>query len=68
MTMAPLAARPESVRWVFAECAQWLGRLQALHRDGVELTELSMGMTNDFAVAVEEGATIVRVGRAIFGR
>ena len=68
MTMAPLAARPESVRWVFRECAQWLGRLQALHYDGVELSELSMGMTNDFAVAVEEGATIVRVGRAIFGR
>jgi pyridoxal phosphate enzyme (YggS family) len=67
MTMAPLA-RPESVRWVFQECAIWLGRLQALHRDGVELTELSMGMTNDFTVAVEEGATIVRVGRAIFGR
>jgi len=67
MTMAPLA-RPESVRWVFRECADWLGRLQSLHCDGVELTELSMGMTNDFEVAVEEGATIVRVGRAIFGR
>ena len=67
MTMAPLA-RPESVRWVFRECADWLGRLQSLHCDGVDLTELSMGMTNDFEVAVEEGATIVRVGRAIFGR
>jgi pyridoxal phosphate enzyme (YggS family) len=67
MTMAPLT-RPESVRWVFRECASWLGRLQSLHCDTVELTELSMGMTNDFEVAVEEGATIVRVGRAIFGR
>lgn len=67
MTMAPFA-RSESVRWVFRECAVWLGRLQSLHCDGVELTELSMGMTNDFAVAVEEGATIVRIGRAIFGR
>jgi pyridoxal phosphate enzyme (YggS family) len=67
MTMAPYS-RPESVRWVFRECAQWLGRLQSLHCDTVELTELSMGMTNDFEVAVEEGATIVRVGRAIFGR
>ncbi len=67
MTMAPYA-RPESVRWVFRECAQWLGRLQSLHCDTVELTELSMGMTNDFEVAIEEGATIVRVGRAIFGR
>jgi len=67
MTMAPLA-KPESVRWVFRETAEWFGRLQALHCDAVDLTELSMGMTNDFAVAVEEGATIVRVGRAIFGR
>jgi pyridoxal phosphate enzyme (YggS family) len=67
MTMAPLS-RPESVRWVFRECAEWLGRLQSLHCDTVELTELSMGMTNDFEVAIEEGATIVRVGRAIFGR
>jgi pyridoxal phosphate enzyme (YggS family) len=67
MTMAPLA-RSESVRWVFRECAVWLGRLQALHCDGVELMELSMGMTNDFPVAIEEGATIVRIGRAIFGR
>lgn len=67
MTMAPFT-RPESVRWVFRECAVWLGRLRSLHCDGVELVELSMGMTNDFAVAIEEGATIVRIGRAIFGR
>jgi pyridoxal phosphate enzyme (YggS family) len=67
MTMAPFS-RPQSVRWVFRECAAWLGRLQSLHCDTVELTDLSMGMTNDFEVAVEEGATIVRVGRAIFGR
>jgi pyridoxal phosphate enzyme (YggS family) len=67
MTMAPYG-KPESVRWVFRECATWLGRLQSLHFDTGELTELSMGMTNDFAVAVEEGATIVRIGRAIFGR
>jgi hypothetical protein len=67
MTMAPLT-RSQSVRWVFHECADWMGRLQSLHCDAVELTELSMGMTNDFRVAIEEGATIVRVGRAIFGR
>ncbi len=67
MTIAPLS-RPASVRWVLCECASWLGRLQSLHCRGVDLSELSMGMTNDFAVAIEEGATIVRVGRAIFGR
>jgi pyridoxal phosphate enzyme (YggS family) len=66
MTMAPIAADPEDVRPVFAS-------LRAL-RD--ELTRsyptlgwhhLSMGMTDDFEVAIEEGSTIVRVGRAIFG-
>jgi PLP dependent protein len=67
MTMAPLS-RAGSVRWVFRECALWRARLQSLHCDAVDLTELSMGMTNDFAVAIEEGATIVRIGRAIFGR
>ena len=36
--------------------------------NGVSLEELSMGMTNDYKVAVEEGATIVRIGRAIFGK
>jgi pyridoxal phosphate enzyme (YggS family) len=67
MTMAPLG-RAESARWVFRACADWMGRLQSLHCDAVELTELSMGMSNDFRVAIEEGATIVRVGRALFGR
>jgi pyridoxal phosphate enzyme (YggS family) len=67
MTMAPLG-RPESTRKVFRECGHWMGRLQSLHCDAVELTELSMGMSNDFPVAIEEGATIVRVGRALFGR
>jgi pyridoxal phosphate enzyme (YggS family) len=67
MTMAPLG-RPETARKVFRECSHWMGRLQSLHCDAVDLTELSMGMSNDFPVAVEEGATIVRVGRALFGR
>ncbi|MRS12498.1 MAG: YggS family pyridoxal phosphate-dependent enzyme [Actinobacteria bacterium] len=67
MTMAPLA-RPESVRWVFRELRQLFESLSAMRFNGVEMTELSMGMTNDFGVAIEEGATIVRIGRAIFGR
>lgn len=67
MTMAPYQ-RPEEVRWVFRDLASLFARLSALRLNGVEMTELSMGMTNDFEVAVEEGATIVRVGRAIFGR
>lgn len=67
MTMAPYA-RPESVRWVFRELRALFETLGAMRFNGVELTELSMGMTNDFEVAIEEGATIVRIGRAIFGR
>lgn len=67
MTMAPLG-RPESVRWVFRESACLFARLASLRLNGMEMTELSMGMSNDLEVAVEEGATIVRVGRAIFGR
>jgi hypothetical protein len=67
MTMAPLS-RAESVRWVFRDLRRLFESLAAMRFNGVELTELSMGMTNDFEVAVEEGATIVRVGHAIFGR
>lgn len=59
MTVAPIAAAPEAVRPVFR-------RLREL-RDGLGLRELSMGMSSDYAVAIEEGATIVRIGRAIFG-
>ncbi|MFQ5880728.1 MAG: YggS family pyridoxal phosphate enzyme, partial [Dehalococcoidia bacterium] len=59
MTVAPLVADPEEVRPLFR-------RLRQL-RDALGLPELSMGMTDDFEVAIEEGATIVRIGRAIFG-
>jgi pyridoxal phosphate enzyme (YggS family) len=68
MTMAPLVGRQDEVRWVFRELRELLEGLQAMHIGHHDLTELSMGMTNDFEVAVEEGATIVRVGRAIFGK
>lgn len=59
MTIAPLTGNPEEVRPVFR-------RLREL-RDDLKLEQLSMGMTDDFEVAIEEGATIVRIGRAIFG-
>jgi pyridoxal phosphate enzyme (YggS family) len=59
MTVAPATADSEQVRPVFRE----LRRLAQQH----DLPELSMGMTDDFEVAIEEGATIVRLGRAIFG-
>jgi uncharacterized pyridoxal phosphate-containing UPF0001 family protein len=67
MTMAPFG-RPEEFRWVFRDLKELRDSLREMPLNGVELDELSMGMTNDFRVAVEEGATIVRVGRALFGR
>lgn len=67
MTMAPLGA-PEQARGVFRELRELRDSLREMPLNGVELDELSMGMSNDYRVAVEEGATIVRVGRAIFGR
>jgi len=67
MTMAPMG-RAEDVRWVFRDLRELRDSLREVPLNGVELDELSMGMTSDYCVAVEEGATIVRVGRAIFGR
>lgn len=58
MTVAPYTEDPETVRPIFAQ----LSRLADQH----QLPERSMGMSGDFEVAVEEGATLVRVGRAVF--
>jgi len=66
MTMAPIVADSEQARPVFRALRQ----LRAELRDRAPLSswaELSMGMTDDFEVAIEEGATMVRIGRAIFG-
>jgi pyridoxal phosphate enzyme (YggS family) len=65
MTIAPLTPDPEGVRWVFRTLRTL--RDDLAHRLGAPLPELSMGMTDDFEVAVEEGATLVRLGRALFG-
>lgn len=64
MTMPPAPDRAEESRRYFAEMRVLRHRLVVQHP---ELRELSMGMTDDFEVAVEEGASIIRVGRAIFG-
>ena len=64
-TLAPLVADPEDVRYVFAKLRAIRDRLRpgwGLHFD---LSELSMGMSNDYSVAVKEGATIIRIGRAL---
>ncbi len=66
MTIGPLTERPEEVRWVFAELRRLRDQVSARF-PSLPWTELSMGMTGDFEVAIEEGATLIRVGRAIFG-
>ena len=65
MTMAPFHAEEAALRRVFADLRSLRAALgESL---GVDLPELSMGMTDDFPIAIEEGATMIRVGRAIFG-
>lgn len=65
MTMAPIVAEMEQARPVFAGLA---ALRRALSESlGMTLPDLSMGMTDDYPVAIEEGATLVRIGRAIFG-
>ncbi len=65
MTIPPLAEDPERSRPYFRELREWRGRWAA--ELGTQLPELSMGMTHDLEVAIEEGATFVRVGTGIFG-
>ena len=65
MAIPPVTPAPEATRPFFHELRELRDRLAAA--TGLALSELSMGMTDDFEVAILEGATIVRVGRAVFG-
>jgi pyridoxal phosphate enzyme (YggS family) len=67
MTIPPFFENPESARPYFSELRTLRDNINELRVTGHELRELSMGMTNDFEVAIEEGATMVRIGTAIFG-
>ena len=67
MTMPPWFDDPDEARPCFRALRELRDRIAAEGIPGVAMEELSMGMTGDYAVAVEEGATIVRVGRGIFG-
>jgi len=67
MTMPPWFDDPEDARPYFVALREWRDRIIDENIDRVEMRELSMGMSGDFEVAVEEGSTIVRVGRSIFG-
>jgi len=67
MTIAPFVDDPEEVRPVFRTLRQQAEVIGQRQISGVDMDTLSMGMTGDYAVAVEEGATLVRVGAGIFG-
>ncbi|MFH1023406.1 MAG: YggS family pyridoxal phosphate-dependent enzyme [Planctomycetota bacterium] len=66
MTMAPIVTDPEAARPVFRRLRQLRDRWQETLGNAFRLTELSMGMSQDYRVAAEEGSTLVRVGAAIF--
>lgn len=66
MTVAPLVDQPEEVRPVFRELFRLGERVRSAQIPGVSMCYLSMGMSNDFEVAVEEGANLLRIGRAMF--
>lgn len=67
MTIAPFVDDPEENRPIFKGMHELLLDIKSQNIDNVDMSILSMGMTNDYVVAVEEGATMVRVGTAIFG-
>lgn len=67
MTIAPLVSDSEEARSYFKQLKELRDKINSLHITPYTLHMLSMGMTDDFEVAIEEGATMIRVGRAIFG-
>ena len=67
MTVAPFVENPEENRGYFRQLKQLLVDINSKKIDNVNMEVLSMGMTGDYEVAIEEGATIVRVGTGIFG-
>ena len=67
MTIGALGAGTEETQGFFRDLRVLRDTLQSRKRSGVDLNELSMGMSRDFELAIEEGATLIRVGRQIFG-
>ena len=68
MTMGPRFGDPESVRPYFKRIRKIFGRIKNLGLPNVDMKYLSMGMTNSYRVAIEEGSNMVRIGTAIFGK
>ncbi len=67
MTMGPMFGNPEDARSYFVETKKIFDKIRALDIPSVEMRYLSMGMTNSYRVAIEEGANLVRIGSKIFG-
>ena len=67
MTIAPFVTDPEENRIYFKKLHQLCVDIGKKNIDNIRMSELSMGMTGDYEVAIEEGATMVRVGTGIFG-
>ncbi len=67
MTMGPRFGEPEGSRPYFIETKKIFDRIKALNLPGIEMKYLSMGMTNSYKIAIEEGANLVRIGTMIFG-
>jgi len=67
MTMGPRTGDPEAIRPFFRKTKEIFDKIKALHISNVNMDTLSMGMSNSYAVAIEEGSTMVRLGTVIFG-
>jgi len=67
MTMGPRFGDPENSRPYFQVTRRIFDKIKALHLPNVEMRHLSMGMTNSFRIAIEEGSNMVRIGTAVFG-
>jgi len=67
MAIPPREENPEAMRPYFRKLKLLAEEIDAFHLPGVDMKELSMGMSNDYPIAIQEGATLVRVGSALFG-
>ncbi len=68
MTMGPRTGDPQAARPYFKKTRQIFGKIGSLDIQGIEMRYLSMGMTNSYKIAIEEGANIVRIGTKLFGQ
>lgn len=68
MTIAPYTDEPEEVRFVFKQLRNLFDEISLMNYKNVDMKYLSMGMTNDYQIALEEGANMIRIGTGIFGK